>query len=89
MFLNCDNILSEQVGKTCVFCNATLDNYLRGYDPLDQKRDVFISYHTSTAINIVNELGEKSEQMRVKAYDIIKAIGMESVFENPVKLNIL
>ena len=56
---------------------------------MDQKRDVFISYHTSTAINIVNELGEKSEQMRVKAYDIIKAIGMESVFENPVKLNIL
>lgn len=28
---------------------------------------------------------DKSEQMRVKAYDIIKAIGMESVFENLVK----
>lgn len=35
---------------------------------MDQKRDVFISYHTSTAINIVNALGEKLESQGISCW---------------------
>ena len=35
---------------------------------MDQKRDVFISYHTSTAMNIVSELGEKLESQGISCW---------------------
>ena len=76
-------IKQKQYGKALDCIQKALELFLKTVG--ENQTDTALCYWVMHVIYRETNEPEKAEQMRVKAYDIIKAIGMESVFENLVK----
>lgn len=76
-------IKQKQYGKAMDCIQKALELFLKTVG--ENQTDTALCYWVMHLIYSESNEHEKSEQMRVKACNIFKAIGMESVFENLVK----